>query len=125
MITVYGIPNCETVKKARAWLSSHGLAYQFHDFKKLGVPTDRLDAWAQAVGADKLVNRQGTTWRKLGSDMQARAAEWDDAKTLVTENASLIRRPVVEWMQGAGLISAVTIGFDAAHWESISTQFKS
>ena len=64
-ITVYGIPNCDTVKKARAWLTSNGVGYQFHDFKKQGVPEPRLDIWLKTVGWEKLVNRKGTTWRKL------------------------------------------------------------
>ena len=62
---VYGIPNCDTVKKARAWLSEQGVEYSFHDYKKQGVPADRVDAWIASVGWEPLVNRQGTTWRKL------------------------------------------------------------
>src|SRR5207244_993658 len=64
-ITLYGITNCDTVKKARAWLAGAGVDYVFHDFKKQGVPGNELDRWIAAVGWDKLVNRQGTTWRKL------------------------------------------------------------
>ena len=62
---LYGIPNCDTVKRARAWLAGQGTAYDFHDFKKGGVPEARLDAWLKAVGWERLLNRQGTTWRKL------------------------------------------------------------
>ena len=68
---VYGIPNCDTVKKARSWLAEHGVAYRFHDFKKQGVPADRLASWIAAAGWDKVLNRQGTTWRKLPADEQA------------------------------------------------------
>ncbi|HEX5806472.1 MAG TPA: ArsC/Spx/MgsR family protein, partial [Macromonas sp.] len=65
MIKVYGIPNCDTVKKARTWLSERGLEHEFHDFKKQGVPEQRVDAWLASAGWEKLVNRKGTTWRKL------------------------------------------------------------
>jgi len=113
MIILYGIPNCETVKKARAWLTARGLQYVFHDFKKQGVPVDRLEAWIQAVGVDKLINRQGTTWRKLDTDSQASASAGSGALTLMQTSSSVIKRPVVEW-QGSG--GAVTAGFDAEKW---------
>ena len=70
-IILYGIPNCDTVKKARAWLAGQSLAYQFHDFKKQGVPAERLSAWMAAVGWDKLLNRQGTSWRRLDAAVQS------------------------------------------------------
>src|SRR5438445_662656 len=69
-IVLYGITNCDTVKKARAWLGDHGSAYRFHDFKKQGVPTERLDAWIEELGWEKLVNRKGTTWRQLDEATQ-------------------------------------------------------
>ena len=65
MITLYGIPNCDTVKKARAWLTAHEQPHVFHDFKKQGVPPEQLASWAQSPGWEKLLNRKGTTWRKL------------------------------------------------------------
>ncbi|MDP1534547.1 MAG: arsenate reductase, partial [Rubrivivax sp.] len=68
---LYGIPNCDTVKRARAWLADRGLAYRFHDFKKAGVPAERIDAWQVAVGWGALLNRKGTTWRGLGDDQRA------------------------------------------------------
>ena len=71
MTTLYGIPNCDTVKKARAWLAEHGVDVQFHDFKKQGVPEAELDHWLATVGWEKLLNRQGTTWRKLDEATQA------------------------------------------------------
>ncbi|MES2362716.1 MAG: ArsC family reductase [Pseudomonadota bacterium] len=110
MITLYGIPNCDTVKKARAWLTEHGVAYTFHDFKKQGVPSEKLPAWGQAVGWDRLLNRQGTTWRKLDAAAQASAADAAGAQALMLANPSVIKRPVVEW---AG---ATTVGFDATSW---------
>lgn len=111
MITVYGIPNCDTVKKARAWLAGQGAAYEFHDFKKLGVPADRLAAWQKAVGWEKLLNRQGTTWRKLELAVQASTKDAASAMAVMQAHASVIKRPVVEWQDGQ-----VTVGFDAKNW---------
>ena len=110
MITVYGIPNCDTVKKARAWLDGQGIAYRFHDFKKAGVPADRLPAWMAAAGWEKLVNRQGTTWRKLPPAEQAAVVDADTAAALMQAQPSVIKRPVVEW-QGT-----TTVGFDPQAW---------
>jgi arsenate reductase len=89
MITVYGIPNCDTVKRARAWLTAQGREHTFHDFKRQGVPPDRLDAWAAALG-----------WVDAAS-----------ARALMLAQASVIKRPVVEWGDGV-----VTVGFDEAAW---------
>ena len=114
MTIVYGIPNCDTVKKARAWLAAQGVAHTFHDFKKQGVPTGKLPVWASAVGWDKLLNRQGTTWRKLDAAAQASAAKPAGAAALMLANASVIKRPVVEWPAGL-----VTVGFDATQWAEI------
>ena len=111
MITVYGIPNCDTVKKARAWLTTQGVAYVFHDFKKQGVPADELEAWVQGVGWEALVNRKGTTWRKLDPAAQALVTDAATAKRLMTMEPSVIKRPVVTW--GA---NRTTVGFDAAQW---------
>jgi Spx/MgsR family transcriptional regulator len=112
---VYGIPNCDTVKKARAWLTDQGIAYAFHDFKKQGVPAEKLPAWMQAVGWEKLLNRQGTTWRKLDADTQARAQDAAGAAALMQEQASVIKRPVVEWPQGA-----ITVGFAPDTWTGLA-----
>ena len=110
MIKVYGIPNCDTVKKARAWLTEQGVAHEFHDFKKQGVPEDRLDAWIAAVGWDKLLNRKGQTWRKLPPELQAAVVDAATARPVLMAHASVIKRPVVEWD------NAITVGFDAADW---------
>ena len=111
MITVYGISNCDTVKKARAWLTAQGLAHEFHDFKKLGVPADRLPAWERAAGWQKLLNRQGTTWRKLDAAEQAGATDAAGALALMSAHASVIKRPVVEWPDGQ-----ISVGFNADDW---------
>ena len=109
-ITLFGITNCDTVKKARAWLADQDVAYAFHDFKKQGVPQERLDRWIAQLGWEKLVNRQGTTWRKLDPATQAGVADAATARALMLAQPSVIKRPVVEW--GA----ETTVGFDAAAW---------
>jgi arsenate reductase len=106
-ITLYGIPNCDTVKKARAWLAAQGADYTFHDFKKQGVPTGGLDRWLASPEGAKLLNRQGTTWRKLDPAAQAGAATGAGARALMLAQPSVIKRPVVEWGD-----KTVTIGFD-------------
>ena len=120
MNTLYGIPNCDTVKKARAWLTARGVDYTFHDFKKQGVPQDRLAVWCKAAGWDKLLNHQGTTWRKLDTDVQAGVVDSASAQALMLANASVIKRPVVEWGGGD---AAVSVGFDAAQWAELGAQF--
>lgn len=110
MIILYGIPNCDTVKKARTWLVEQGVDYQFHDFKKQGVPPDQLTRWAQAAGWEKLLNRQGTTWRKLDPALQANVHDSASAQTLMLANPSVIKRPVVDWGKD------ITVGFDAQGW---------
>lgn len=111
-ITLYGIPNCDTVKKARAWLADQQVQVQFHDFKKQGVPPERLDRWLAAVGWEKLLNRQGTTWRKLDEATKAAVTDAKSAHSLMLTQASVIKRPVVEWGS-----DAVTVGFDVADWQ--------
>lgn len=111
-ITLYGIPNCDTVKKARAWLAEQAVDVTFHDFKKQGVPEPRLEAWMAAVGWEKLVNRQGTTWRKLDEAAQAAVTDGKSAKALMLAQPSIIKRPVVEWNE-----KDVTVGFAAADWQ--------
>jgi Spx/MgsR family transcriptional regulator len=94
-IQLYGIPNCDTVKKARAWLDAAGIAYRFHDYKKAGVDEAALRRWVAALGWEALVNRQGTTFRKLP---EGERTGLDEARAiaLMIANPSLIRRPVVE-----------------------------
>ncbi|MBC5784395.1 ArsC family reductase [Ramlibacter sp. USB13] len=112
-ITLYGIPNCDTVKKARAWLADRGVDHGFHDFRKQGVPADRLERWQAAAGWEKLLNRQGTTWRALDEATQLRAGNAQGARDLMLSQPSVIKRPVVEWADGQ-----VTVGFDAKAWEA-------
>ena len=95
MITIFGIKNCDTMKKAFNWLDDHGVRYDFHDYKASGIDAARLAAWSKAVGWEVLLNTRGTTWRKLPPAQQANV---DEAKAirLMVENPSLIKRPVVE-----------------------------
>lgn len=95
MPTLYGIPNCDTMKKARTWLDGAGIAYTFHDYKKQGVSREALVQWCKAVGWDKLLNRAGTTFRKLP---EAARSDLDEAKAiaLMMEQPSMIKRPVLE-----------------------------
>ncbi len=110
-IVLYGIPNCDTVKKARAWLAEQQVQVSFHDFKKQGVPEARLDHWLATAGWEKLVNRQGTTWRKLDPATQAGVSDAQSARSLMLAQASVIKRPVVEWNA-----KDVTVGFNTADW---------
>jgi Spx/MgsR family transcriptional regulator len=112
-ITVYGIVNCDTVKRARAWLAQHRPAVRFHDFKRQGVPPERLDAWIEALGWERLVNRQGTTWRRLEEAERAGICDVASARRGLLAHPSLIKRPVVEWGD-----RAITVGFDPDDWQT-------
>ena len=95
MPTIYGIKNCETMKKAFAWLEGHGVAYDLHDYKMAGIDVVRLKAWSKQVGWEVLLNTRGTTWRKLSPTQQAHL-DVNKALKLMSENPSLIKRPVLE-----------------------------
>jgi len=110
MIEVYGIPNCDTVKKARDWLDKRGLAYAFHDYKKEGADPAKVAAWLEGKGADVVLNKRGTTFRKLTDADKARADS--DPATLMVEQPSLIKRPVVEHPGG------LLVGFNQMEWEA-------
>jgi arsenate reductase (glutaredoxin) len=110
-ITLYGIPNCDTVKRARAWLDRRAATYHFHDYKKAGIDADSLNRWADAAGWQPLLNRAGTTFRKLPD---ADKADIDRTKAidLMLSHPSLIKRPVVE---GAG---PLLVGFKEEEWDA-------
>jgi Spx/MgsR family transcriptional regulator len=112
MTTLYGIRNCDTMKKAFAWCEEHGVAYDFHDYKKQGVPRDRLVAWCRVLGWKSLLNTKGTTYRKLPPERQEITTQ-SQAVALMCEFPSLIRRPLVE--TGAGQL---LVGFDPAMFGS-------
>jgi arsenate reductase len=108
-VTIYGIRNCDTMKKARAWLDGHGVAHSFHDYKSEGISPEKLRGWCGEVGWETLLNRAGTTFRKLPD---AEKAGLDEAKAivLIVANPSVIKRPVLE--TGESLI----VGFDAERY---------
>lgn len=108
-LTLYGIPNCDTVKKARTWLDAQGIGYVFHDYKKAGADAAKLVAWCEATGWDKVLNRAGTTFRKLPD---ADKADLDQAKAVavMAANPSCIKRPIVEHPGG------LLVGFKEADW---------
>lgn len=118
-LLVYGIPNCNTVKKARTWLDEQGVGFVFHDYKKQGVPPDRLDAWIAQVGWDVLVNRKGTTWRQLDDATKAGVVDAASAKAVMLQQASVIKRPVLE-LDG----KVLSVGFDDAKADQIAAQLK-
>ena len=94
-ITLYGIPNCDTVKKARTWLDQQGIAFHFHDFKKAGLDAATVDAWLKQASWEVLVNRKGTTWRGLDDAAKAAVVDAASAKAAMLANPSLIKRPVL------------------------------
>lgn len=106
---LYGIKNCDTVKKARKWLDEQGVDYQFHDFKKDGLDDNLLSKWESAVGWESLLNRRGTTWRKLPEEVRDTISA-QSAHAIMLENPSIIKRPVVE--NG----NEVRVGFNADEW---------
>ena len=110
-LVLYGIPNCDTVKRARAWLTAHGQAPVFHDFKKVGVPEMRLEVWVTAKGWERVLNNKGTTWRTLNEVERASVVDETSAIALMRRHASLLKRPVVEWND-----ASITIGFDQTEW---------
>ena len=109
--TVHGISNCDTVKRARAWLAERGVAHQFHDFKKQGLPETLLDGWLQREDWEVLLNRKGSTWRQLADDTRTATTSAAAARKLMLAQPSLVKRPVVAWADGR-----LTVGFDAEGW---------
>ena len=110
-VTLYGIPNCDTVKKARVWLDERGIAYAFHDYKKQGADAARIARWAETAGWERVLNRAGTTFRKLA---EADKADLDAAKAIavMSANPSCIKRPIVEHPGG------LLVGFRPEDWET-------
>ena len=94
-ITIYGIKNCDPMKKARAWLDQHGVAYEFHDYKTAGVERERLERWSKKVGWETLLNRAGTTFRKL-PDKDKQVTDAKKAIALMLAEPSMIKRPVLD-----------------------------
>ncbi|HVJ55724.1 MAG TPA: ArsC family reductase [Aliidongia sp.] len=110
-VTIYGIKNCDTMKKARAWLDAHGVAYEFHDYKAAGIERRRLEGWAEAVGWETLLNRAGTTFRKL-PDADRDGLTESKAIALMLEQPSMIKRPVLD------LGGKLLVGFKPESYEA-------
>jgi arsenate reductase (glutaredoxin) len=112
MIHLYGIPNCDTVKKARVWLDRQGLAATFHDYKKEGADPAKVAAWIGAAGLDTVVNRKGTTFRALSDADKAAAADSHTAVALLVQQPSIIKRPIAEHPGG------ILVGFKEDEWSA-------
>ncbi|QQL48624.1 Spx/MgsR family RNA polymerase-binding regulatory protein [Mucilaginibacter ginkgonis] len=93
---VYGITNCNTVKKALDWLKEHNIAYEFQDFKKLGVSADKLEEWNANAGYEKFLNKQGLTWKQLPPEEKEKVTDFTSASALLQQKTSMIKRPVIE-----------------------------
>jgi arsenate reductase (glutaredoxin) len=107
-ITLYGIPNCDSVKKARQQLDERGVKYEFYDYKKLGVPEQRLRTWVSAKGWETVLNRKGTTWRGLSDSVKANVIDNESAIEVMLTNLSTIKRPIIESND------ALIVGLDVA-----------
>lgn len=103
---VYGIKNCDTVKKALTWLSENGIEYDFHDYKKLGITEEKLTEWSEKVGYEPLLNKKGTTWKKLDSEIQNSITSPGSAFKLMQDKTSVIKRPILERH------GEIVVGFD-------------
>ncbi len=112
MTTLYGIPNCDTVRKARKWLTAHEVDYQFHDFRKDGLTVKQLRHWASVVGWETLLNRRGQTWRKLPDKAKTNLTE-ASALNLMQAEPTLIKRPVLE------IKSQVHVGFKQTDYQNL------
>ena len=109
---VYGIKNCNTVKKALTWLEDEGIPFTFHDFKKEGVSREKLEAWEKQTGWEALVNKRGTTWRQLSPVEQQAVVDASSANALMQAKTSVIKRPVIESPNG------IILGFDEAEYRN-------
>jgi arsenate reductase len=112
-ITLYGIPNCDQVRKARAWLNDHALSFDFHDFKKAGLNRSLIEPWLAHVAWDVLVNRKGATWRSLSDQQKAAITDADSAIELMVELPSMIKRPVLS------IDKSIHVGFSDPLYQQI------
>lgn len=113
MIRLYGIPNCDTVKKARQWLLENGVEFEFADFKKTPPDAETVNAWLTQIPLENLLNKRGTTWRKLDAQTQAKAAEQGGAVEVMLANPSVIKRPVLD------IDGQYHVGFNAENYRQI------
>ena len=112
MVKMYGIPNCDTIKKARKWLDSHGVDYEFHNYKKEGVDESLLRQWCKLVGWEVLLNKRGTTWRKL-PECEKEGLDESKAVALLVANPSMIKRPVL------CVYSNIKVGFSESAYQAL------
>jgi len=115
MIKIYGIPNCDSIKKARKWLDNNNLDYEFHDYKKQGVPEKNLKLWVNKAGWEVILNKRGTTWRKLSDEIKNNTNE-TSAIEVMLNNPSAVKRPVLE--NGKILL----IGFNEDEYKTLVNQ---
>ncbi|MCG3872778.1 Spx/MgsR family RNA polymerase-binding regulatory protein [Psychrobacter sp. Ps7] len=119
-ITIYGIKSCSTMKKAFTKLDELGVSYDFHDYKKQGIDKDSVKHWVNELGIDKVLNKRGTTWRKLDdSQKQAADASLDNAIDLLVENTSMIKRPIVEGELTDKNKNILLCGYDEAEFDKV------
>lgn len=111
---VYGIPNCNTVKKARTWLTDNALDYEFHDFKKQGITAEKLNEWCNVFGWERVLNKKGTTWKNLSPDQQNSVKDQETAVAILLQNHSAIKRPVIE-LDG----KAILLSFDEEQYNKL------
>ena len=119
-ITIYGIKSCSTMKKAFTKLDELGVSYEFHDYKKQGIDKDSVQRWVAKLGIDKVLNKRGTTWRKLeDAQKQAADASLDNAIDLLVENTSMIKRPIVEGELTDKNKNILLCGYDEAEFDNV------
>jgi Spx/MgsR family transcriptional regulator len=111
---VYGIKNCNTVKRSLEWLTKNKIEFEFHDYKSKGITKEKLKGWTKQVGWESLVNRKGTTWRQLDSSVQSKVTNQANAIALMTEKTSVIKRPLLE-EKG----KVIALGFDESEYKKI------
>ena len=116
-ITLFGIPKCDTVKKARTWLEQQAIPFDFHNFKKEGLSVEQVELWLKKIDFDTLINRKGTSWRAWSEEQKNQAANKAGALALVLENPSLIKRPVLQI--GDNTLDYVGVGFNDQLYSSI------
>lgn len=114
-ITLYGIPNCDTVKKARGWLTRHQIEYHFHDFRKDGLSAELAQRWLDELGLEVVINKRGTTWKQLDAATREQLSA-ANAAALIAANPTLVKRPVLD------LGHQRVAGFDEAHWRTLFRQ---
>ncbi|HYK75436.1 MAG TPA: ArsC family reductase [Daejeonella sp.] len=115
---IYGIPNCNTVKKALDWLKANQIDFEFHDFKKLGISESKLKTWADELGWESLINKRGTTWKKLDLEVQHSITTPEAAFALMQDKTSVIKRPVLETNNG------LLLGFDGQAYSELLAKYQ-